>query len=223
MARPRKEMIAETRARLIAAARQAFGTKGYAESSMDDFTSAAGLTRGALYHHFGDKTGLLLAVIKEIDAEMTDRLAEVSARAPTRWQGFVDECVAYIEMALEPEIQRIMFRDGPAVLGDISQWQNTPGCIATLARSLDALKAEGEIIDIDTETAARLINGASSHMALWIAHAEDPEAISKRAVAGFRAMLEGLRCRREPTSPLVGEDSKPMRSKAEHLGALGEG
>ncbi|MBB3149912.1 AcrR family transcriptional regulator [Phyllobacterium trifolii] len=193
MARPRTEMIAKTRAKLIAAGRHAFGRIGYAEASMDDFTGEAGLTRGALYHHFGDKKGLLQAVLLEIDAEMTERLNKVSASAPTRWQGFVDECAAYIEMALEPEIQRIMFRDGPAVLGDISQWQNTPGCIAALSHSLDRLKADGEIIDIDTETAARLINGASSHMALWIANAEKPETVSKRAVAGFRTMLEGLR------------------------------
>lgn len=193
MSKPRSEMIAETRAKLIAAARHAFGTIGYAEASMDDFTGEAGLTRGALYHHFGDKKGLLQAVIMQIDAEMTERLNKVSASAPTRWQGFVDECAAYIEMALEPEIQRIMFRDGPAVLGDISQWQNTPGCIAALSRSIDRLKADGEITDIDTETAARLINGASSHLALWIANAEKPEAVSKVAVKGFRAMLEGLR------------------------------
>ena len=195
MAKPRVEMIAETRAKLIAAGRRAFGTIGYAEASMDDFTGEAGLTRGALYHHFGDKKGLLQAVIAEIDAEMTVRLNKVSAAAPSRWQGFVDECAAYIEMALEPEIQRIMFRDGPAVLGDISQWQNTPGCIKALTRSLDRLKAEGEIIDIDTETAARLVNGASSHMALWIANAEQPEEVSKKAVAGFRTMLDGLRKR----------------------------
>ena len=195
MAKPRVEMIAETRAKLIAAGRRAFGTIGYAEASMDDFTGEAGLTRGALYHHFGDKKGLLQAVIAEIDAEMTVRLNKVSAAAPSRWQGFVDECAAYIEMALEPEIQRIMFRDGPAVLGDISQWQNTPGCIKALTRSLDRLKAECEIIDIDTETAARLVNGASSHMALWIANAEQPEEVSKKAVAGFRTMLDGLRKR----------------------------
>src|SRR5690349_13931140 len=156
-------MIAETRAKLIAAGRRAFGSIGYAEASMDDFTGEAGLTRGALYHHFGDKKGLLQAVITEIDAEMTARLNKVSAEAPTRWQGFVDECVAYIQMALEPEIQRIMFRDGPAVLGDISQWPITNGCIAALSHSLGQLKADGEVIDIDVEAAARLINGASSH------------------------------------------------------------
>ncbi|TIS54494.1 MAG: helix-turn-helix transcriptional regulator, partial [Mesorhizobium sp.] len=78
MHKPRKEMIAETRAKLIAAARHAFGTIGYAEASMDDFTASAGLTRGALYHHFGDKKGLLQAVIAEIDAEMAARVNEVA-------------------------------------------------------------------------------------------------------------------------------------------------
>src|SRR3954447_17528881 len=114
MHRPRSEMIAETRSKLIAAGRQAFGELGYANASMDDFTAAAGLTRGALYHHFGDKKGLLEAVIAEIDAEMNQRLCAISAAAQDRWQGFVDESVAYIEMALEPEIQRIVLRDGPA-------------------------------------------------------------------------------------------------------------
>src|SRR3954470_5588395 len=110
--RPRSEMIAETRAKLLAAARHAFATKGYAEASMDDFTAEAGLTRGALYHHFGDKKGLLRAVIAEIDAEMNVRLREVSGRAGTPWQAFSDECIAYLEMALEPEIRRIVLRDG---------------------------------------------------------------------------------------------------------------
>ena len=193
MTRPRLEMIAATRGKLLAAARHAFGTVGYAQSSMDDFTAAAGLTRGALYHHFGDKKGLFQAVIQEIDAEMTARLHKVSSKAPTRWQGFVDECAAYIEMALEPEIQRIMFRDGPAVLGDISQWPSTNGCIAALRQSLGQLTKDGEIIDIDEEATARLINGASSHAALWIAHSDDPQETSKRAVQGFRTLLERLR------------------------------
>ncbi|MCV9963055.1 TetR/AcrR family transcriptional regulator [Pararhizobium sp. BT-229] len=193
MIKPRPEMIAETRAKLLAAARYAFGTVGYAQSSMDDFTAAAGLTRGALYHHFGDKKGLFQAVIQEIDAEMTARLHRVSANAPTRWDGFVDECATYIEMAVEPEIQRIMFRDGPAVLGDISQWPSTNGCIAALRRSLEELRQAGVIIDVDEEVTARLINGASSHAALWIANSDDPQETSKRAVQGFRMLLERLR------------------------------
>jgi len=209
--RQRQDMIAETKAKLIAVAREAFGTLGYAESSMDDFTREAGLTRGALYHHFGDKKGLLEAVVRQIDAEMSDRLCKVQSDAPTHWQGFVDENVAYVEMALEPEIQRIMFRDAPAVLGDITLWPSTSGCVAQLSRSLDQLKADGEIIDIDSEVAARLINGASSHAALWIANSADPRATSKKAVAGFRAVLEGLRRKPGTKTPPTRPKAKPRR------------
>ncbi|AZO25179.1 TetR/AcrR family transcriptional regulator [Mesorhizobium sp. M1E.F.Ca.ET.045.02.1.1] len=194
MHRPRKEMIAETRAKLIAAARHAFGTIGYAEASMDDFTASAGLTRGALYHHFGDKRGLLQAVIAEIDGEMAARVNEVAARAPTRWQRFVDECTTYIEMALEPEIQRIMFRDGPAVLGDPAQWSNANACTASMTDHLTRLQEEGVVVpDLDPETAARLINGASSQASQRIANSNDPEATSKKAIAAFKQLLEGLR------------------------------
>ncbi|AZO16206.1 MULTISPECIES: TetR/AcrR family transcriptional regulator [unclassified Mesorhizobium] len=194
MHRPRKEMIAETRAKLIAAARHAFGTVGYAESSMDDFTASAGLTRGALYHHFGDKKGLLQAVIAEIDGEMALRVNEVASKAPTRWQHFVDECTTYIEMALEPEIQRIMFRDGPAVLGDPAQWPNASACIASMTDHLTKLQEEGVVVaDVDPETTSRLINGASSQAAQRIANSNDPEATSKKAIAAFKQLLEGLR------------------------------
>lgn len=186
-------MIAETRAKLVAAARRAFGTVGYAEASMDDFTAAAGLTRGALYHHFGDKKGLLQAVIAEIDAEMSARLSLVSARAGGLWQGFVDECTAYIEMALEPEIQRIVMRDGPAVLGDPSQWPSQSECIRSMTASLQRLVEEGTIITVDPEAAARLLSGASLHAAQWIANSPEPEATSKKAVKAFNVLLEGLR------------------------------
>jgi AcrR family transcriptional regulator len=196
MRKPRSEMIAETRAKLLAAGRKAFGDVGYAEASMDDFTAEAGLTRGALYHHFGDKKGLFAAVVSEIDSEMTQRLCEISAKASTRWEGFVAENVGYVRMALEPEIQRIIFRDGPAVLGDPSQWPNANGCIAAVARSLDLLREEGVIVEIDTEACARLVNAASSSAAQWIANSENPEEISRRAVESFRTLLDGLRAER---------------------------
>jgi AcrR family transcriptional regulator len=196
--RPRAEMIAETRAKLVAAARHAFGTVGYAEASMDDFTAAAGLTRGALYHHFGDKEGLLRAVIAEIDAEMSARLMEVSRKAPSRWRGFVDECVAYVEMALEPEIQRIMLRDGPAVLGDPSQWPEQGKCIRIMTANLKALAEEGTIIAVDPEAMAHMISGATLFAALFIANATDHERASKRAVQALKTMLNGLLAKARP-------------------------
>ncbi|WP_066266820.1 TetR/AcrR family transcriptional regulator [Hydrogenophaga palleronii] len=192
MRKPRKDMVVETRAKLIAAARLAFGTVGYAAAPMDGFTAGVGLTRGALYHHFGDKKGLLEAVVDEIDTEMCNRLQAISARASSPWQAVMDEWVAYIEMALEPEIQRIMFRDGPAVLGDLSLRPSAQHCLEALTDSLAKLKADGSLIDAEPAALARLINGASSHAAAWIASSADPEETSKQAVASFRLLLTGL-------------------------------
>lgn len=191
--RSRPEMIAETRAKLIAAARKAFGERGYADASMDDFTAKAGLTRGALYHHFGDKKGLLEAVVRQIDSEMAQRLKLIAAAAPTPWEGFVMENIGYVEMALEPEIQRIMLRDGPAVLGDPSRWPSADGCIAAIRANLEQLQADGVVRDdVDADVAARLISGASTDAAMWIANASDAASASRKAVPAFKALMEGL-------------------------------
>lgn len=192
VAKRRAEMMEETRAKLIRAARKAFAAKGYAAASMDDLTAEAGLTRGALYHNFGDKKGLLRAVIDQIDAEMLARTRAVQARAETPWLGFLDEGVAYIEMALEPEIQRIMLLDGPAVLGDPSQWPNQTACLRTTTQTLQAMIDAGTVKPVDAEAAARLINGAALNAALWIAAADDPPAVLAKAVEAFRQLAAGL-------------------------------
>lgn len=185
-------MVEETRAKLIAAAREAFATKGYAAASMDELTAAAGLTRGALYHNFGDKKGLLQAVIDQIDAEMLARMRLAGESAETGWAAFMAEGIAYIDMALEPEIQRIMLLDGPAVLGDPSLWPNQSACLRTSKQAIQALIDEGTVADIDAEAAARLLNGAALNAALWIAAADDPHAVLARAVEAFRHLARGL-------------------------------
>ena len=185
-------MVEETRAKLIRAARKAFAAKGYAAASMDDLTAEAGLTRGALYHNFGDKKGLLQAVIDQIDAEMVARLRAAQDRAETAWLGLLDESIAYIEMALEPEIQRIMLLDGPAVLGDPSRWPNQTACLRTTTQTIQALIDEGTVRPVDAEAAARLLNGAALNASLWIAAADDPHAVFAKAVEAFRHLAAGL-------------------------------
>jgi AcrR family transcriptional regulator len=218
--RSRADMIAETRAKLIAAARKAFGTKGYADASMDDFTAEAGLTRGALYHHFGDKKGLFEAVVRQIDAEMAERLTTISAAAATRWDGFIQENIGYVELALDPEVQRIVLRDGPAVLGDPSSWPSAVGCIAAIRSSLELLQTQGVVRnDIDAEVAARLISGASTDAALWIANAADPASASRKVIPAFRALLEGL-LRRPPAGTSAISPPRPGgRARARKQGA----
>ncbi len=191
-AQRRAQMVEETRAKLVQAARKAFAEKGYAAASMDDLTAEAGLTRGALYHNFGDKKGLLQAVIDQIDGEMLARLRSVQNRAKDPWQGFLDEYTAYIEMALEPEIQRIMLLDGPAVLGDPSQWPNQSACLQRTTKAIQALIDAGTVKPVDAEAAARLLNGTALNASLWIAAADNPYAVFARAVEAFRHLAAGL-------------------------------
>ena len=188
----RAQMMEETRAKLIGAARKAFAAKGYAAASMDDLTAEVGLTRGALYHNFGDKKGLLQAVIDQIDAEMLVRQRQAGEQAASPWARFIDEGIAYMEMALEPEIQRIMLLDGPAVLGDPSQWPNQTACLRTSTQTIQALIDEGTVKPVDAEGAARLINGAALNAALWIAASDDPPAVLPKAVKVFRHLVAGL-------------------------------
>ncbi|GAK70452.1 putative TetR family transcriptional regulator [Agrobacterium rubi TR3 = NBRC 13261] len=185
-------MVEETREKLIIAARKAFATKGYAASSMDDITADAGLTRGALYHNFGDKKGLFQAVIDQIDAEMLARLRVVQEGAETPWLGLLSESTAYIEMALEPEIQRVMLLDGPAVLGDPAKWPNQTACLRRIETTVQALVDDGTLKPVDAKAATSLLNGAVLNAALWIAAADDPRAAFPKAVEAFRQMASGL-------------------------------
>ena len=95
-------------------------------------------------------------------------------------------------MALEPEIQRIMLLDGPAVLGDPSQWPSQNACLRTTTQTIQALIDAGTVRPVDAEAAARLLNGAALNASLWIAAADDPHAVLAKAVDAFRHLAVGL-------------------------------
>ena len=192
----RSEKVEETRRKLIQAARKAFAEKGYTAASMDDITASVGLTRGALYHTFVDKKGLLMAVVDQIDTEMASRAHALAGEAASLWDGLVAEGVAYIEMALNPEVQRIVLLDGPAVLGDPSQWPSQNNCLQMTIRTIDKLIEEGTIKPVNAEAAARLLNGAALNAALWIAASDDPERVVDKAIEAFKWMVDGLRISR---------------------------
>lgn len=189
----RADKVEETRSKLIQAARKAFAEKGYAAASMDDITASVGLTRGALYHTFGDKKGLLMAVVDQIDTEMASRAHVLAEKAGSLWDGLITEGVAYIRMALDPEVQRIVLLDGPAVLGDPSQWPSQNSCLQMSIRTIEKLIAEGTIKPVNAEAAARLLNGAALNAALWVAASENPEEVVNKAIEAFTWMVDGLK------------------------------
>lgn len=195
MVRRTRSEMEETRATLLVTARRVFSELGYADTSMDDLTAQAGLTRGALYHHFGDKKGLLAAVVGQLDAEMDQRLQAISDTAANEWEGFCARCRAYLQMALEPQIQRIVLRDARAVLGGASP-DSQRDCVASMQRLLERLMDSGVVARADPQALASLIYGSLAEAAFWIAEGEDGNTRLAQAVGALELLLRGLLAKR---------------------------
>ncbi|WP_058049967.1 TetR/AcrR family transcriptional regulator [Janthinobacterium sp. Ant5-2-1] len=191
MVRRTRVEMEETRASLLATARKVFSERGYADTSMDDLTAQAGLTRGALYHHFGDKKGLLLAVVEQIDAEMDGRLQAISDSTADLWEGFRHRCRAYLEMALEPDIQRIVLRDARAVLGGASP-DSQRYCLESMQGLIQQMIHQGIVADACPQALASLIYGSLAEAAFWIADGDEGKARLVKGTAALELLLRGL-------------------------------
>ena len=191
-AKRRVETMEENRAKLIAAARKAFAEKGFAAASMDDITASVGLTRGALYHNFGDKKGLLAAVVAQIDGDMAQRAREMAASAGDEWERLLAEGIAYINMALNEEVRRIVLLDGPAFLGDPAQWPSQNNCLESTRQCISAMLERGIIQPVDVDAAASLLNGAALNAAQWVAARRNPQQALPRVIEVFTLMVNGL-------------------------------
>lgn len=193
MRKSRASMIEETRAKLIEAAREAFGSQGYSQASMDELTANAGLTRGALYHHFGGKPGLLAAVVAQMDAEMDARLEQVLADHADPWEGFLAYCRAYLAMAQEGEIRRIVLQDARAVLGHAGAAAQEQ-CTASLGELLQDLMDQGAIVAAPPRALARMLHGGLAESAFWIAEDDGPARLAQ-ALQALDLLLQGMRRR----------------------------
>lgn len=191
----RSETMEENRAKLLMAARKAFAEKGFAAASMDELTASVGLTRGALYHNFGDKKGLLAAVVAQMDGEMAQQAKAEAADAGDDWEKLLAEGVAYIKMALDPEVRRIVLLDGPAFLGDPAQWPGQLSCLESTRQPLTQLLERGVIKTVDADAAAYMLNSAAMNAALWIAASPDPQKALPAIIAVFTELASGL-CQR---------------------------
>lgn len=191
-AKRRAETMEETRTKLIAAARKAFAEKGFAAASMDDLTASVGLTRGALYHNFGDKKGLLAAVVTQIDSEMAQGAKHAAAQSGDDQQKLLAEGIAYIKMALDEEVRRIVLLDGPAFLGDPTKWPSQNTCLDATRESLSDLIELGVIKPVDVDATAWLLNGAALNAAQWVAASDDPKQALPKAIEVFTLLVSGV-------------------------------
>jgi AcrR family transcriptional regulator len=198
--RSNAELSESTRASLLARATEAFAAHGYADAPLDDLVRAAGLTKGALYHHFGSKQGLFEAVIADLDARITQRIDAALPAGPPSVAGLAGACRAWLEAMLDPGARRILLLDAPAVLGQrASRELDRQGAIGPLVAMLEELRTAGALDPaVDPEPTAHLIAGALYEAALWIGEQPAPKRALPRAMDGVARMLGALAPRRGP-------------------------
>ena len=177
-----------TRTRLLAVARRLFAARGYAVTSVDELVRRAGVTKGALYHHFADKQAIFRAVFEETERQLVVAAA-AGARGRDALARFRAGCLAFLEASLDRGVQRIVLHDGPAVLGWEAwreiDWRYGLGLIEA---GLKQAMADGGVTKRPTKALAHLLFGALCESALLIARAPKP----RQAFAQVRRELDGL-------------------------------
>ena len=196
--RTQAERAAETREALLTAARPLFAAHGFADVALETIVRAAGVTRGALYHHFADKTELFAAVFEQLEAEVATRMTEQIASANQTDPVDVMRLGAnfWLDVCSDPEIQRITLIDAPAVLG-LARWTEIGGRYNTgLVRDLLAAAVEsGRIPAQPIEATALTMLGAMREMTLYVARADDHAKARAEAGAVMDRLIDALSAR----------------------------
>ena len=198
--RTQAERSAATRTALVAAARPLFAARGYANVGTEELVRAAGVTRGALYHQFAGKEELFAAVFEQVEAEVAERIGRALGGAGPDAAGPADPMgglrsgvAAWLDAVDDPEIQRIVLIDAPAVLG-WDRWREVAlryagGMVeAVLRAAMDA----GQLAERPVEPLAHVLLGALDEAALYVAQADDRAAARAAVEDILGAMLAGL-------------------------------
>ncbi len=188
------ERSADTTSALLTSARALFGKRGYAAVSVGEVVARAGVTKGAIYHHFRDKRALLAAVVDELEAEMADEIRAVIADIDDPVDQLQAGCQTFLDGCLDPIARRIVLLDAPAVLGwqgarDIDMAHGLGIIVAILERGM----TKGSIRRQSPRPLAHLFLGAAIEAGMLIAHAKDPRAERALVATPLVAWLESLR------------------------------
>ena len=189
----RAEQVAQTRGALVAAGRRLFGVDGFGATSVEDLASEARVTTGALYHHFPTKTALFEAVFVQAHTD----LMTASKKAAQGASDGIDELArgfeVFLDGVLQPDMQRILIVDGPAVLGLARYTElDEQYAHAAIVHALTAAAQAGTITVEDPETATRLLLGALTRGAMLIANSPDPVETRHAVAKSMRALLSSF-------------------------------
>lgn len=193
--RTQEERSAATREALIAAARKLWGLRGYAAVGTPEIASAAGVTRGAMYHQFADKAALFREVVEVVEQDVMARMAvvvaESGAATPTAAvRGAVD---AWLEVSADPEVRQLILLDAPSVLGwagfrDVAQRYSLGMTEQMLTEAIRA----GELAEQPVRPLAHVLIGALDEAAMVIATADDPDRTRDETREVLHRLIDGM-------------------------------
>jgi AcrR family transcriptional regulator len=189
----RAEQVAQTRGALVRAGRRLFGDKGFGATSVDDLARAARVTTGALYHHFPTKTTLFEAVFEQTHTELMTASTQAAHGATDSLDELARGIGAYLDGVLQPDVQRILVIDGPAILG-LARYTELDERYAftAIAEALKAASLAGAIHVDDPDTITRLLLGALTRGAMLIANSEDPVSTRHAVADSMRVLLSSF-------------------------------
>lgn len=193
--RTQAERSEATRDALVAAARPLFADRGYAGVGTEEIVRAAGVTRGALYHHFDGKRELFAAVYEQIERELAERIAggALAAGADSPLEAMRAGAEMFLAACTEPEVQRIVLLDGPSVLG-WDRWREIAAehGLGLIEASLRAAVDAGAIAEQPVRPLAHVLMGALDEAAMLVARSDDPERMRIEVGRTLDSLLEGL-------------------------------
>jgi AcrR family transcriptional regulator len=180
--RTQRDRSNSTKADLVAAARELFATRGYQAVPADEIVRAAGVTRGALYHHYADKQGLFRAVVEELEREITADVEAAFDRAPDPASGMAAALEVFLDACMRDDVRQISLTDAPAVLGwavwrEIEAEHGLGLLVDVLTRGIE----EGQLVPQPVRALAQLALAAVMEAARMVAEAGDPAVARQEA------------------------------------------
>lgn len=184
-----------TTAALIAVARELFAERGYAAVGTEEIVKRAGVTRGALYHHFkGGKEELFRAVLVQVSAETMAQIVQAAAATQDPFEELVLGAEAFLDACMNAEVQQIMLTDAPSVLGwDVWRAIETDHGLGLLEAAVQNAMDAGSLQRGSANAVAHVLSGALDEAAMVVARAEDQSEARAEMGQTVRRLLEGLR------------------------------
>jgi AcrR family transcriptional regulator len=178
--RSQQERSETTKAAVIQAARSIFASRGYEAASIDEITKAAGISKGALYHHYRDKTEILAAAYEDLERELTDRVATVASKHRDPIKSLRSGCHAFVDACADSDTRRLALIDAPAGLG-WHRWREIDAQygFGLLRFGLQAAADAGRIRKDRIDARAHFLLAMMMEGALLIAAADNPVAVSR--------------------------------------------